>query len=67
LKVLLIGAKSIGERPVASFQEKDHRLLHHEREEIANAAASQGLSLSSFIASAALKEARKTSLQERPK
>jgi uncharacterized protein (DUF1778 family) len=39
----------------------------NEQLEIATAAASQGVSLSSFIASAALKEARKINPRERSK
>jgi uncharacterized protein (DUF1778 family) len=39
----------------------------NEQEEIATAASSQGLSLSSFVASAALKEARKINPQEESK
>jgi uncharacterized protein (DUF1778 family) len=38
----------------------------NEQEEIATAAALQGVSLSSFVASAALKEARKTNPLPRP-
>lgn len=41
--------------------------IESEQEEIAIAAASQGISLSSFIASAALKEARKINPQKRSK
>jgi uncharacterized protein (DUF1778 family) len=41
--------------------------VESEQEEIATAAASQGVSLSSFIASAALTEARKINPQKRPK
>jgi uncharacterized protein (DUF1778 family) len=39
----------------------------NERDEIATAASSQGLSLSSFIAAAALKEARMVNPQQRSK
>jgi uncharacterized protein (DUF1778 family) len=39
--------------------------VESEQDEIAAAAASQGISLSSFIASAALKEARKINPQKR--
>jgi uncharacterized protein (DUF1778 family) len=41
--------------------------VESEQAEIAAAAASQGISLSSFIASAALKEARKINPQKKPK
>jgi uncharacterized protein (DUF1778 family) len=41
--------------------------IESEQEEIATAAASQGISLSSFIASAALKEARKINPPKKPK
>ena len=41
--------------------------VENEQEEIATAAALQGVSLSSFVASAALKEARKINPQKRPK
>jgi uncharacterized protein (DUF1778 family) len=41
--------------------------IESEQEEIATAAASQGISLSSFIASAALKEARKINPHKKPK
>ena len=41
--------------------------VESEQEEIATAAASQGVSLSSFVASAALKEARKINPQKRSK
>ena len=41
--------------------------IETEQEEIATAAASQGVSLSSFIASAALKEARKINPQKTSK
>ena len=41
--------------------------VESEQEEIATAAASQGISLSSFIASAALKEARKINPEKQPK
>jgi uncharacterized protein (DUF1778 family) len=41
--------------------------IENEQEEIATAAALQGVSLSSFVASAALKEARKINPQKRPK
>jgi uncharacterized protein (DUF1778 family) len=41
--------------------------IESEQEEIATAASLQGVSLSSFVASAALKEARKINPQKRPK
>jgi uncharacterized protein (DUF1778 family) len=41
--------------------------VESEQEEIAAAAASQGISLSSFIASVALKEARKINPHKKPK
>jgi uncharacterized protein (DUF1778 family) len=41
--------------------------IENEQEEIATAAALQGVSLSSFVASAALKEARKVNPQKQPK
>ena len=41
--------------------------IESEQEEIVAAAASQGISLSSFIASAALKEARKINPHKKPK
>jgi uncharacterized protein (DUF1778 family) len=41
--------------------------VENEQEEIAIAADLQGVSLSSFVASAALKEARKVNPQKRPK
>jgi uncharacterized protein (DUF1778 family) len=41
--------------------------IESEQEEIATAAASQGVSLSSFIATAALREARRINPQKRSK